>query len=68
MLRAWPTARVSSEPLYAMDRTLLGVHSNLLRIRLATMKRAVLKDLTLLVLVAGALEGLLGTLLLQHKR
>lgn len=34
----------------------------------ATMKRAVLKDLTLLVLVAGALAGLLGTLLLQHKR
>jgi hypothetical protein len=32
----------------------------------ATMKRAVLKDLTLLV--AGALAGLLGTLLLQHKR
>lgn len=32
------------------------------------MKRAVLKDLTLLVLVAGALAGLLGTLLLQHKR
>jgi hypothetical protein len=30
------------------------------------MKRAVLKDLTLLV--AGALAGLLGTLLLQHKR